>query len=431
MTNALKQSLLNSNQLAQVNAIEQNAIELLDHTPRFKYFTLHGKAHIQNLYKILELLCNAGLKLNQEQAFLLISSICMHDLGMVVPLSDLSVTDVLLGKPQPADPATLELQVRSLHHELINQYFDRHYDFLFSIGLTAAQCALLRDISKSHRQVNIDKTYGYVRSIGALLRFIDELDIYSSRAPASVLIEHFREMDATSCWHWLKHNICDDWMLDHNVLVESVDTPKINFLIAVHPPNASSVPYWLTQIRRPIHRVLYDEGTARVISDSWKLLVSVKPSYELSTSIKLGKEWSEIQDIALSAGRKVILVVDDEVRKLEDLFLPLMMNYHIIFSQNTKDALNKIAAARIDIAIIDLQIGSGFEWSAEETQDFKMTGLKLCKEIIEKYPTVKIGILTGSRYDLKEVQDLHKIEFIIKKPVDPDYFEKEVTRVLS
>jgi hypothetical protein len=221
-------------------------------------------------------------------------------------------------------------------------------------------------------------------------------------------------------------------MFEHNVLVDSRNhTKKISFLLAVHPPKESSIPYWLTQVGRPINRVLYDEGAARAISDSWGLQVYVKPSYELSSSLKLGKEWNDIQEIALSAGRKVILVIDDEVRKLEDLFLPLMTNYHIIFAQNAKDALEKLAAARIDIAIVDLQIGSGFKWSAEETKDFKMTGLKLCKEIIEKFPTVKIGILTGSRHDLNEVADLKRLEFVIKKPVDPGYFEKEVVRVLS
>jgi len=424
-------SLLTSDQKIQLNAIEKHATNLLDYTPRFKYFTLHGKKHIKNLYKIVDLLCIAGLKLEQEQAFLLACSICVHDLGMVIPLCDLDQSALLCGKPQPADPANLELLIRSIHHELIDQYVDRHYDFLISIGLTLSQCALLRDISRCHRRVDLDKTHGYVRSVGALLRVIDELDIYPSRAPATVLTDHFEEMDATSCWHWFKHNICEDWMLDHNVRVESADIPKINFILAVHPPRASSIPYWLTQVRRPIQRVLYDEGAARVIVDCLGIQVSVKPSQELSSHVQLGEVWYKIQDKALSAGRKVILVIDDEVRKLEDLFLPLMQNFHVIFSQNAKDALDKLAAARIDFAVVDLQIGSGFQWSAEETQDFKMTGKKLCKEILEKFPDTKIGILTGSRHDLTEVEGLNGIDFLLRKPVDPDFFEKEVTRVLT
>ena len=103
------ESLLNSDQKRQLDAIEKQASTLLDHTPRFKYFTLHGKEHIQNLYNIVKLLCKAGLSLNNEQAFLLACSICVHDLGMVIPLRDFDQSALLYGKPQPADPANLEL----------------------------------------------------------------------------------------------------------------------------------------------------------------------------------------------------------------------------------------------------------------------------------------------------------------------------------
>lgn len=425
-------SLLNTTQKSQLDAIENHATTLLDHTPRFKYFTLHGKEHIKNLFRILELLCGAGLKLNQDQAFLLGCSICVHDLGMFIPLIDLDQRDLLLGKPQPADPANLELLIRNTHHQLIDKYIDRHFDFLLSNGLTPSQCALLRDISKCHRKIDINKTKGYVRSIGALLRVIDELDIYSSRAPTTILLDHFEEMDSTSCWHWLKHNISDDWMIDHNVQIESYENnAKIVFKIAVHPPNTSSIPYWLNQVIRPIYRVLSDEGSARVIFETWKLNIFAIKSPELSSDIKLGEVWHRIHDKALSEGRKVILVIDDEVRKLEDLFLPLMQNYHVIFAPNARDGLDKLSATKIDLAIIDLQIGSGFQWSSEETQDFKMTGIKLCDEVLKKFPETKIGILTGSRYDISSTEEIKKLQFLLKKPVDPEFFEKEVIRVLT
>lgn len=423
---------LDADQITQLDAIENHATTLLDHTPRFKYFTLHGREHIRNLYKIVGLLCDAGLELKPEQAFLLGCSICIHDIGMVIPLRDFDHCKLLLGRPQPADPANLELLIRNNHHELIDKYIDRHYDFLLSTGLTPSQCALLRDISRCHRTVDIDKTEGYVRSVGALLRVIDELDIYSSRAPATVLLDQFEEMDSTSCWHWLKHNICDDWMPGHNVQVVRTESPKkIIFTVATHPPQSSSIPYWLTQIRRPIQRVLFDEGSSRAIIETWGLHISIKASQELSTNIQLGEVWQKIHDKALSSGRKVILVIDDEVRKLEDLFLPLMQNYHVIFSQNARDALDKLAATKIDFAIVDLQIGSGFLWSSEETEDFKMTGVKLCEEILEKFSETKIGVLTGSRHDIARAQNINGLQFLLRKPVDPDVFEREVTRVLT
>ena len=424
-------SMLRSGQVTQLEAIEQHAITLLDHTPRFKYFTLHGKQHIDNLYSNIDILCNAGLKLTQEQAFLLGCSICSHDIGMVIPLKDFDQKALFLGKPQPADPANIEMLIRNTHHELIDKYIDRHFDFLLSLGLTPSQCALVRDISKCHRKVDLDKTHGLIRSLGALLRVVDELDIYSSRAPAAILQDHYLEMDSTSCWHWLKHNICDDWIAGHNIRIETGDSSKIIFQIAVHPPKQSSIPYWLTQIKRPIQRVLFDEGSARVIAETWSLQVSIQSSQELSSEINLGENWIQIHEKALSAGRKVILVIDDEVRKLEDLFLPLMQTYHVIFSPNAKDAIDKLAAVQVDFAVIDLQIGSGFQWSAEETMDYKLTGVKLCREINARYPGTKIGILTGSRHDISDAEELSDLQFLLRKPIDPDIFEKEVSRVLS
>lgn len=424
-------SLLTNEQRTVFQAIRRHASELLDNTPRFKYFTLHGQRHIANVLKNIELLVQAGLKLTQEQAFLLACAVCIHDLGMVVPLRNFTPEQVFCGWPQPSEPANLELQIRALHHELVGAYIKNHFDFLVSLGLSPGDLAILRDISRCHRIVDLNQTQGYVRTLGALLRLVDELDIYPSRAPASILTENFSEMDATSCWHWFKHNICEDWRLGHNVAIESGDLPRITFILAVHPYRSSSIPYWLTQVRRPIARVLYDEGTSHVITRNWGLQISLNTSQDLSSSIALGAPWGEIEQKALSAGRKLILVIDDEVRKMEDLFLPLMDTYHVIFSPNAKDALEKLAAAKVDLAIVDLQIGSGFQWSAEETQDFKLTGVRLCKEIHDKFADTKVGILTGSRHDLTIAKQVEGLLFLHKKPIDPDQFDKEVRRVLA
>jgi CheY-like chemotaxis protein len=238
-------------------------------------------------------------------------------------------------------------------------------------------------------------------------------------------------MDATSCWHWLKHSISEDWRLGHNVVVEAGAMPRITFTLAVHPQTSSSVPYWLTQLRRPIARVLYDEGASQILLETWGLQIAIKTSQDMSTPVRLGAVWKEIEHKALSAGRKCILVIDDEVRKMEDLLLPLMDSYHVIFSPNAKDALEKLAATRVDLAIVDLQIGSGFQWSAEETKDFKLTGVRLCSEIRTRSPDTKVSILTGSRHDLSAARRLPDLSFLHKKPIDPDHFEKEVRRVLA
>jgi len=137
----------------------------------------------------------------------------------------------------------------------------------------------------------------------------------------------------------------------------------------------------------------------------------------------------EIESISLSHGRKIILLADDEVRKMEDLMLPLMTKYYVIFSPNTTDALTKLAATKIDLAIVDMQIGSS-TWSPEETDNYKATGVKLCKEIKASFPDTRIGILTGTRHELNGLEDLD-LSFFLKKPVDPEEFERKVIDVLG
>ncbi len=424
-------ALLSSENQKVLKVVESHAATLLDCSPRFRYFTLHGKQHIQNLFRIADILIEGGLHLNQEQAFFLALSICVHDLGMVVPLSSMDYENVLGGRPQVQDPANLELLIRDLHHELVDEYIERHYDFLLGLGVTAPQCAMIRDVSRAHRKTDLTEFGGQVRSLGALLRLIDELDTYPSRAPAQVLLDTYKEMDATSCWHWFKHNICHEWMIGHNVTFNVRTRPRVEFRICVHPPRKESIPYWLNQIRRPLHRVLRDEWAGGIIRDSWGIDIDVETSASLSSAISLGEEWLNVERKATSAGRKTILVIDDEVRKMEDLFLGLMRTYYVMFSPNAQDAIEKLGAARVDLAIIDLQIGSGSRWEPEETQDFKMTGLKLCQEISQHFPETKMGILTGSRYDLSELRSVNSLEFLLKKPVDPEDFEREVLRVLG
>ncbi|HVU47239.1 MAG TPA: response regulator [Terracidiphilus sp.] len=424
-------SVLTSKQRTQLAALYEHASTLLDLTPHFRFFTLHGKQHFANLFEIVDILAEAGLVLRQDQAFLLGCCLCVHDVGMVVPLKDFTGSELFRGMPQPADPADLIRQIRISHHNLIDIYVKSHFDFLTSLGLSASDAALIRDISRNHRQVDLFTQDGFAKTLGALLRVIDELDVSPTRAPGTVLESHFNEMDATSCWHWFKHNITQEWRIGHNVDIIPGATPRITFKVAVHPQTASSIPYWLTQVRRPLARVLMDEGAARIVAETWGIHISAVESHDLSTSIHRGPVWDRIEEKALSANRKVILVIDDEVRKLHDLFLGLMNTYHVIFAQNAKDALDKMAARPVDLAIVDLQVGSGFQWNAEETKDFKMTGVRLCQEIVSRHPITKVAILTGSRHDLSDAREIPHLQFLLKKPVDPERFEQEVTRVLS
>ena len=424
-------SRLDAAQQNTLRAVKSRSEQLLNHTPRFKFFTLHGTNHLNNLFEILELFIQAGIKLNREELFLLSLSICMHDLGMVITLKDKEIPTILDGRSLATDPAALELYIRDTHHELVDQYFQHDFGLLTGLGLSAAQLAQVFDISRCHRKIVLQNQNGVVKHLGALLRIIDELDLGANRAPSGVFLNLVDEMDATSCWHWFKHNIVEGWLPNHTVsFISENDRRKVIFRLIVHPTKEQSIDYWLHQIRRPIKKALIDDGAAAIVLERYGVEIELISARNESKPNNIGKVWSEIENKALSAGRKVILVIDDEFRKLEDLFYPLMDSFHVMSSANAKDALEKLAATDVSLAIVDMQIGSGGMWKEHETQNFKATGIPICKEIRQHYPNTKVGVLTGTKHPL-EASECPDVAFFLRKPVDPEKLLETVTNVLA
>jgi CheY-like chemotaxis protein len=382
------------------------------------------------MLNVAGLLVRNGLKLTQADAYLLCLAICVHDLGMVVSLKDTQEREVFLGMPQSPDPANTENFIRENHHELVEQYVSAHFGFLSGVGVTPPDIGLVKQIARCHRRVELREQEGSVKALGALLRVIDELDISPDRAPANVLREHYEEMGATAAWHWFKHNISEPWREKHNVIrIVEGSTERIEFRLIVHPPAMSSQQYWLNQIRRPITKALLDEGANQVIRERWGVQIKIEPAHQLSTPNDLGSDWAKIEKMALSAGRKVVLVIDDESRKMTDLFMSLMDKYHVVFAEDAKDALATMAVSPADLVIVDMQVGSGQLWTAAETQDFKATGLKLIQEIRDRYPGTRLGVLTGTRHDIGTPPT--GLAFFYRKPVDPQILEEAVINVLG
>jgi len=413
-----------------VEALRHSANTHLNHTPRFKYFTLHGSTHIDNLLNLLNLLYEAGLRLDQEESFYLLCAICCHDIGMVIPLVEFDNTSIFQGQEQPADPAHIEKLIRDTHHELVSNYLNSHSDFLAESGLSSPQCTLIKKIAMGHRVVDLSEEPGLQKTLGALLRVLDELDIGPSRAPTTILRSQYHEWDPTSCWHWFKHNITAEWVKGHTVNIELGGIPKITFNIAVFPPSKTSIDYWLHQIRRPIYKVLFDENCHRIIQDQWGIDIAFEASKQLSDIGQSDECWRRIEEKALAGQRQTILLIDDEVRKMEDLMLPLQRDYHIIFAPTLHDAVLKLQATSIDLAIIDMQMGSSGIFTPEQTDNYKKTGAAIANMIRNKWPNTNIGILTGSKHPLPDIESRNDLSFFMKKPVNPETFEKEVRRVL-
>jgi hypothetical protein len=422
---------LQEREVGILRAVRASSERLLNHTPRFRFFTLHGTEHLNSLYEIFEILLEGHVELSRDEIFLLALAICIHDLGMVVTLRDKDLGEILEGKPAFPDPASFENYVRQNHHDLVEEYTNQHFGFLTDLGLSPMQVAQIVDISRCHRKVDLDAQFGVTKYLGALLRIIDELDVSARRAPADVLINNFDSMDPISCWHWFKHNITESWAVDHTVqFVEKNGRRSILFQLIARPPRQQSIGYWLNQIHRPLKKALYDDGAQRIVKDKFGIEVDVIVDPELSTVGTRNPLWIQIEERALSQNRKVVLVIDDEFRKFEELFWPVMDHFHVIPAPHARDALEKLAAAHVDLAIVDMQIGSGGLWTAAETQDFKTTGVKVCETIVADFPKTKIGILTGTKHPIPPLDHL-PIVFNMRKPVDPKALLARVQYVLA
>lgn len=402
-----------------LRSVWRHAMNLLDHTPRFQYYTLHGSQHHCNLFRNLEILLRGQIDLPEYELFILSVAICVHDLGMVLPMKEYNFQQVVEGRPGVLDPARFEDFVRDVHHEMVRNYVSLEFSFLANLGVQIPDLAIISDVAKAHRKVKLHDQRDIVKRLGALMRLVDELDIGPTRAPIPNFLQRQGEMDDISLFHWYKHIITESWTVDNNVHYQNFNGRKeISFSPVVHPNTSRSIPYWLTQVMRPIRKALDDEQCQKIIYEAYGVKVTVKKDQQLSSSLFLGNEWTLIEDKVLGAGRHTILVVDDEIKRIDDLFLPLMEKYYVHCVPRVKSALEQLEAKPVDLLIVDMQMTADGIWSAMETEDFRFTGMKIAEFVKDKYPATKIMGLTGIKYALPN--DTAKLfECVLRKPIDP------------
>jgi len=239
----------------RLNSVVSNASTLwqrgLVHHPDF---TLHGMVHAEKVAELVEMLAKeipSSLSLNGREGFVLVSSVYLHDIGMLFPLDSFMeetvqsnptlrrqgkfncckavITDFcqkcgyggyaerffdgLEERPLPSNMMKGEV-VRHFHHLFSEFLIRRHGEIL---GLPRQAVPLVASVSKGHRVVDLtDEEYSStiwsghtVRKgpLAALLRVADELDYSSERAP-DILFHVFAEdlvRDPESLKHWIRH----------------------------------------------------------------------------------------------------------------------------------------------------------------------------------------------------------------------------------
>lgn len=149
------------------------------------------------------------------------------------------------------------------------------------------------------------------------MRLIDELDIGPARAPLDVFTAFAGDMDWVSKWHWYKHVITAPWHNGVNVNSSTRnDRKEIEFSVVVYPARSESIGYWLPQVARPIEKALGDEECFDIIRSEFGISVYVKRDQVSSRASPLGKQRQEFEDDVLTSRRPVVLVIDDESKKL-------------------------------------------------------------------------------------------------------------------
>jgi hypothetical protein len=231
---------LGVDRVSDIEKVREHLVEIASlGTPLLPEFTLHNHTHSDNLVCLLGRLKEEfGLRLSRYEAFLLVASAYLHDLGMffdgsafeedILPdlatalsfcpqeLCDTVANYRFLGQDTGA-------QIREIHG-LLSAYWLCH-EVTPIRGINQDDRPYLMAICRGHGKANLRERgcscYRTVRRDGeeirvgllaALLRLVDAMDFYSNRAP----VEVFRKNAATflrnpvSLGHWIKHYFVQD-----------------------------------------------------------------------------------------------------------------------------------------------------------------------------------------------------------------------------
>jgi two-component system, response regulator FlrC len=114
------------------------------------------------------------------------------------------------------------------------------------------------------------------------------------------------------------------------------------------------------------------------------------------------------------------LVVDDDAA-MRDMMEQLVafLGYHPIIASNAEQALQKIAAGRIDLVISDIQMPG-------------LSGLELLRILKEQQPDLPVLLMSGCVYDSvkKTLREYHADGFL-PKPFNLEEFTRQIERVVK
>jgi len=240
LENALSTTSFNS----RLDKIKKHAKQIFEKDAlHHKYFTLHGIYHSHAIISVLNNLVDGirpGSELNNEEIFLLLASVYLHDVGMLIPYADDEKKAKTISTPET--PFTKEDVIRREHHKRSGEYIIEHAN---DLDLDHVEKECVRLICEGHRVVDLgaedycDIYIGIipirVRFLAALLRFSDELDIPYKRAPVKLYEILKEDMPDESQLQWLKHYYTNG--IDISTKISLIGGRKTDIKIQIQYPD--------------------------------------------------------------------------------------------------------------------------------------------------------------------------------------------------
>ncbi len=188
--------------LAKIRELVKQLHINVSNIPQCKFFTPHGVSHCKAVEKIVYLLIppETHLKLTDIERFFLLSSVWLHDIGMLRGIF-------------PDDDQISDQEIRESHHVRSADFIRKHYS---RVGILFSEKEAIALLVKCHRRrfplsevknsITIDG-HGiiHLRLLGAFLRLADALHIDETRSPEDqYAISLTYDIPVKSKIHWLR-----------------------------------------------------------------------------------------------------------------------------------------------------------------------------------------------------------------------------------
>lgn len=319
-----------------------------DSTHIVQFYTDHGIKHSERLARIVDKLlkANNGTALSQEEMYLLMAGIYLHDIGMqcdILGFPEIKLRAEKLGAKFGTSPIertkegvySLEAQkvVRKNHQYLTAAWIDYA---IRSKTTTLAQIVDnipnnfiddLIDICKYHSKLPISdcdnnfkfNPHGRKRLIASLLRLSDELDIDAHRVTLAT-VKNF-SFDPHSGVYWWLHNRTDVFFISKYV---------VRLTVRLHPEDLKEFgsiinEVYLNEFRtknRPILTVLGQHEIPIIISDDSRVIENDREDRLPSDIVEVLKEWDKESTNPFNIPQPLVeasdsLQVSNEIRRAQ------------------------------------------------------------------------------------------------------------------